>query len=468
MKRMSVILGLSVLLHFPVGAAEDRKPNIVHIILDELGYYELSHMGHPIMKTPNIDRLATEGTRFTQFLAGASVCAPTRCSLLTGKHMGTASVRGNGGADPLVEGEETIASVLKRAGYATGGFGKWGVGARGTSGVPEKHGFDVFFGYYDQVHAHTYFPKYLIRNSEEVPQPGNTGDTKQGGTFAQYEIFKESMQFMRDHRDEPFFLYLPWTPPHGHWGIPEDEPSLALYKDKKWPSAAPLYATMVNMIDRQVGEIRALLEELGLADNTIVFFTGDNGGSEYFKTKEHPRGFFGPNVDPKTGVEFRGGKRNLYEGGLRVPAIAWWPGKIPAGRVSDHLGYFPDILPTYAELVGEEVPEGINGISILPELLGREGQKQHKYLFWGGAVREGNWKAIKTPKRTWELYDLSKDISETIDVAEEYPEVLARLIAYAEEANSKTPKGVIYDQELAGKDRMYNDAMAERYKNKKK
>jgi len=449
------------------GVQSAEKPNIVHIILDELGYYELSHMGHPVMKTPNIDRLAAEGTRFTQFLAGASVCAPTRCSLLTGKHMGTATVRGNGGADPLYEGEETIASVLKRAGYATGGFGKWGVGARGTSGVPEKHGFDVFFGYYDQVHAHTYFPKYLIRNSEEVPQPGNTGNPAKGETFAQYEIFNESMQFIRDHKDEPFFLYLPWTPPHGHWGIPEDEPSLALYNDRKWPSSAAKYATMVNMIDRQVGEIRALVEELGLADNTLIFFSGDNGGSEYFKTKEKPRGFFGPNVNPKTGVQFRGGKRNLYEGGLRVPAIAWWPGKIEAGRVSDHLGYFPDILPTYAELAGVEVPEGINGISILPELLGKEGQQQHKYLFWGGAVREGNWKGVKSRKGTWELYDLSGDISETNNLADEQPDVLARLMVYVEEANTKSRKGTVYDQELAEKDRYYTEEMKRRFQNKK-
>lgn len=228
---LTVLVGIA--LAGSLQAAE--KPNIVHIILDELGYYELSHMGHPIMKTPHIDRLAEEGTRFTQFLAGASVCAPTRCALLTGKHMGHATVRGNGGGDPLLPGEETIASVLKRAGYATGGFGKWGIGARGTSGVPEKHGFDVFFGYYDQMHAHTYFPKYLIRNSEEVPQPGNTGNPVKGETFAQYEIFKESMQFIRDHKNEPFFLYLPWTPPHGHWGIPRTNLPSRCTRTKRGP-----------------------------------------------------------------------------------------------------------------------------------------------------------------------------------------------------------------------------------------
>src|SRR3954469_7805297 len=195
--------------------AQTCPPNIVYLIIDELGYYELSCMGHPEHRTPNIDRLASEGVRFTQCLAGGPVCAPTRCALLTGKHAGHMTIRANGGFDPLREGEETLGSVLKKAGYATGGFGKWGNGGRGTSGVPEKHGFDVFFGYYDQVHAHTYFPKYLIRNSQEVPLEGNTGNPKEEKTFSQYRIFEESKNFIRANKDKPFFAYLPWTPPHG-------------------------------------------------------------------------------------------------------------------------------------------------------------------------------------------------------------------------------------------------------------
>lgn len=443
------------------GASADSpaKPNIVHFIIDELGYYELSCMGHPDLRTPNIDKLAGDGIRFTQMLAGSSVCAPTRCALMTGKHMGHASVRGNDGSSPLLPGEETIATVLKRAGYATGGFGKWGIGARGTSGVPEQHGFDVFFGYYDQTHAHTYYPRYLIRNSAEVPLPGNTGDPKVGQTFSQYPIFNESKAFIRANKDRPFYLYLPWTPPHGHWGMPEDDPSFALYKDRAWPEDGRIYAAMVHMVDRQLGEIRALLDELGLADNTLILFTGDNGGSPYFKTKEHAQGLFGPNVDPKTGTAFRGGKRSLYEGGLRVAAIACWPGHIQPGRVSNHPCYFPDILPTFAELVEAKAPEGIDGISLLPELLGRE-QPQHRYLYWElgtqTAIRMGQWKAYRgSTKQPWELYDLSSDISEAKNVAAQNPTLLDRMMTFAAEARTPPVSGEIHDRELAGKDRDY-------------
>ena len=442
------------------------KPNIIYLISDELGYYELSCMGHPQLRTPNLDRLAAEGTRFTQFMAGGNVCAPTRCTLLTGKHTGHATVRNNGGFDPLLPGEETIGSVLKRAGYATGGFGKWGVGGRGTSGVPEQHGFDVFFGYYDQVHAHTYFPRYLIRNSEEVPLAGNTGNPNAGETFSQYRIFEETKQFIRDHRNGPFFAYLAWTPPHGLWGMPESDPSWQLYQDKPWSRNAKTYAAMVNLVDRELGEIRVLLKELGIADNTLIIFSGDNGGDPYFADKKHPRGFFSPNVNPKTGVPFRGGKGDFYEGGLRVPVIAHWPGHIAAGRVSEYLGYFPDWLPTLAELAGADVPKDADGLSIVPELFGEPAagrpQAQHTYLYWedaaSAAVRMGPWKAIRPGggKGHWELYDLSTDISETRNVAGQHPDVLNQLKALAAEAHVPMPKGEIHDRALIEKDRRYN------------
>ena len=489
---LAAIVGLTGCIEEETAVPAQTKPNIIYIILDELGYYELSCMGHPDIKTPNIDRLAAEGTRFTQFLAGSSVCAPTRCVLLTGKHTGHSTVRTNQGATPLLSGEETIGSVLKRAGYATGGFGKWGVGGRGTSGVPEEHGFDVFFGYYGQVHAHTYFPRYLIRNSVEVPLPGNTGNPAEGETFSHYRIFDEAMAFIRANASSasttsttsaasassgqassgqavsaqaaPFFCYLPWTPPHGYWGFPKDDPAWALYKDKEdWPKNAREYAAMVSMIDRQLGEIRELLEELGIADNTLIVFSGDNGGSEYFKSKDRPAGFFGPNVNPRTGVRFRGGKRNFYEGGLRVPAIACWPGKIEAGRVSDHLGYFPDLLPTFAEVAGAQVPEDIDGISILPELLGKGTQKQHEYLYWEDnsfrAVRMQNWKAVRRIRgdHPWELYDLSQDIIEANNVADKFPEILAKLEEFAEKAHTPVKEGEIYNQKLVDKDRNYYD-----------
>ena len=215
------------------------------------------------------------------------MCAPTRCCLLTGKHSGHTSVRSNGGGTPLRAGEETIASILKARGYATGGFGKWGCGGRDSTGVPEKHGFDVFFGYYDQVHAHTYYPPYLIRNSEEVKLEGNNGGTA-GKTYSHYVIHEEAMKFIRENAKEPFFAYLPYTPPHGNFDIPDSDPAWALYKDKPWPEDARRYAAMVTMVDRQMGEVLALLKELGIEKNTLIFFSGDNGGADYFKSKEYP------------------------------------------------------------------------------------------------------------------------------------------------------------------------------------
>ncbi|UCG58437.1 MAG: arylsulfatase [Phycisphaerales bacterium] len=444
-----------------------RRPNIVLVVLDELGYYELSCMGHPLLETPNIDIAAKQGMRFTQMLAGGPVCAPTRCCLMTGKHLGHASVRRNSGENAIRPEDVTVADVLRRGGYATGGFGKWGLGGRGTTGVPEKHGFDVFFGYYDQVHAHTFFPAYLIRNSEEVPLEGNTGALYEGETFSHHLIFEETMKFIRRNRDRPFFCYCPWTPPHGLWGLPEDEPSWRKYKDKEWDAGysmkkddAQRYAAMVNMVDRQIGQIIDLLKELRIDNNTIVFICGDNGGNTYFKNQTHPHGFFGPNVDPDTGKVFRGRKGLLYEGGLRIPFIARWPGRIRAGTVTDHLGYFPDIMPTLAEIAELKCPGNIDGISIVPTLLGDklagQAQEKHEYLYWefGGqtAVRWGDWKAYKPRKGPWELYDLSKDVEEQQNVAAKYPDTLGKMMTYAEQAHEEHVPGEILDRELCMKD----------------
>ncbi len=438
-----------------------ERPNIVYVMADELGYYELSCMGHPNIRTPRIDRLAREGIRFTQALAGSSLCAPTRCVLMTGKHSGHTSVRTNGGGTPLRAGEETVASVLGRAGYATGGFGKWGCGGRGSTGVPEKHGFDVFVGYYDQVHAHSYYPAYIVRNSEEVPLAGNRGG-RSGKTYSHYVIVEEAKKFIRASRDRPFFCYLPVTPPHDMFDIPESDPAWKLYAEKDWPLEARRYAAMVSMVDRQVGEVLDLLAELDLDRKTIVFFCGDNGGNDYFRDAEHPRGFHGPNVDPRTGVAFRGRKGNLYEGGLRVPMIVRWPGRIAPGRVSDLLWYFPDVLPTLAELAGADAPPDVDGMSIVPELLGEDAagrkQAQHEYLYWelGGqiAVRVGSLKAIR-PRRdaAWELYDLSRDISERNDLAAERPEALSRMKALAAKAHEPAREGVFHHGEIHERDR---------------
>lgn len=446
---MKHALSFIALLLAGLHRAEAAKPNVVYIMADELGYYEPGFMGGTTIKTPNLDRMAKEGVVFRNLFAGSSVCAPTRCSFLTGKHSGHTSVRSNGGGTPLRGDETTIASILKPLGYATGGYGKWGCGGRDSTGVPEKHGFDEFLGYYDQVHAHTYFPPYLIRNSEEVPLAGNRGGSG-GQTYSHYVIHEAAVKFIRAHKDKPFFAYLPYTPPHGNFDIPDSDSAWALYKDKPWTEPARRYAAMVTMMDRHVGEVLALLKELGLDENTLVFFSGDNGGADYFTSAEHPRGIHGANRHPQTGAEYRGKKGTLYEGGLRVPFIARWPGKIEPGRVSEYLGYFPDILPTVAEVTGAKAPADVDGISILPELVGEKAagraQPQHEYLYWEinqwTAIRQGPWRAVR-PKvnAAWELYDLAADPSESKDIAKTNPSVLAKLTALAEKAHEPVREG---------------------------
>jgi len=457
--KIKITLTLLLLSCGTVFADEEKTPNIVYIMMDEWGYFESSAMEHPILKTPNIDKIAAEGMRFTQLLAGGNVCAPTRSTLMTGLHTGHTTVRSNGSRAPLPVGEPTLARMLKSAGYSTGGFGKWGLGDRGTTGVPENQGFDVFFGYYHQVHAHTYYPRYLLRNSKQIYLPGNTNDYHQGETFSHSLIHKEGLQFIRDHgsKKKPFFAYLAWTPPHGQWGMPKDDPAWLKYKDKVWDAKnqlgehdAQMYAAMVEMVDRQIGEIAQLLKELEIDKNTIIFICGDNGGQDYFKTKQHPHGFLAPNLNPKTGVRFRGGKGNFYEGGLRVPFIVRWPGKIREGSVSNHLGYFPDVMPTLAELTGANARNDTDGISFAPTLLGKSDQEQHEFLYWQDpkweAVRMGDWKAVRSKKRTsFELYDLSKDLGELNNVAKSNPDIMKQMKAFSQGSISPLRVGEVLD-----------------------
>lgn len=417
------------------------KPNVIYMMLDEIGYFELSSMGHEILKTPNVDRLATEGMRFTQCLAGGPVCGPTRCVLLTGKHMGHCQMRANSGGTPITADEFTLGEMFKSAGYATGGFGKWGIGDTGTTGAPELHGFDLFYGYYHQVHAHSYYPEYLVRNGRKETLEGNTGDPHEGKIFSQYLIHNEAMDFIRRNRDRPFFCYLPYTLPHGLWGMPEDDPSWLLYKDMKLggkgqrrASDPNVYAAMVHLADRYVGEIMKLVKDLAIDDNTIIVFSGDNGGQAYFKDADHPRGVFEPNS-----TVFRGGKGSLLEGGLRVPYLVRWPGSIRPGSVTDHLCYFADVMPTLAEAAGAKLPAGLDGISFLPTLLGKGEQKRHEFLYWEYlgqvAVRRNNWKAYMSRKQRWQLFNLDADSLEEKDLASEHPEILMEMIDYAKSAH---------------------------------
>ena len=448
-------------------AAPARLPNIVYIMSDEIAYYELGHMGNPYLKTPRIDGMVKDGIRFTHAFAAAPVCAPLRCNLMTGKHAGHASVRANDGGTPLRSDEATIASLLKEKGYATGGFGKWGAGGRDSTGVPEKHGFDIFFGYYDQVHAHSFYPPYLVRNSEEVKLPGNEGG-RTGQSYSHYAIMEEGLRFIRSNKDKPFFCYFPITPPHGMYDIPGGDPAWKQYqnedwiKDEKIPQDVKNYAAMVTMVDNNVGQVLDLLEELKLTNNTIVFFTGDNGGQDRFRNGDHPRGFFSPNKDPRSGVEFRGGKGSLYEGGLRIPFLVQWPGRIRGGQVRDLMFAQYDILATLTELAGARTPKDTDGISILPTLLGEEaaGHKQatHPPFYWEfgnmQAVRLNNWKGVHIRnKQSWELYNLKEDISETTNLAIKHPEVIARMNKIIAESHEPARPGTYTTRERHERDR---------------
>lgn len=441
---------MMIAVSFSSAYAVKEKPNIIYIMADEFGYYQPGFMGAKIIKTPNMDRLASEGIIMTNMLAGNASCSPTRCSLLTGKHPGHASIRSNGGFSIRAE-EETIAEMLKKQGYATGGFGKWGIGGRGSEGVPEKNGFDVFFGYYNQSHAHSYYSPYLIRNSVEVPQEGNKGGLK-GQTYSAYVIHDEAKKWIREHAREPFFAYLPYTLPHGPFAIPDNDPSFDIYKGKGLDKDDLLYAAMVTLLDTQIGEIVSLLNELGIEKNTLIMFSGDNG---YGKT-------MGGNKDPNSAFEFRGEKSNLYDGGIRVSFFARWPEKIPGGRSSNHLCYFPDVMPTIAEAISAKIPTGLDGLSILPTLLGEKivGQKQaqHDFLYWEHqnwmALRQNDWTLVKPPKsKEWELYNLADDPEQKNDLASKNLEMLKKLKALAEKAHEPQREGVYATHELDARDK---------------
>jgi arylsulfatase A-like enzyme len=429
--------------------AEPRQPNILFILADDLGYGDLGCYGQKQIQTPNIDRLAVEGMRFTQCYAGSTVCAPSRCALMTGLHTGHGTVRGNA-LVPLRPEDLTVAELLHQANYATTLIGKWGLGEPGSTGIPNRKGFDYFFGYLNQVHAHNYYPDFLWRNQEKVPLAGNVVKNNLATQRAQYshDLFtKEALDFL-DHRkrltpDKPFFLYLAYTIPHANnergraEGNGMEVPSDAPYSDKPWPQAQKNHAAMITRLDADVGKLLERLKVHGLDEQTIIFFTSDNG--------PHKEGGADPKFFQSSGP-LRGHKRDLTEGGIRVPMIARWPGKIKAGTVSDQVWAFWDFLPTAAELAQTKVPPGVDGISIVPALLAKGEQKQHEFLYWefheGGsqqAVRMGNWKAIR-PKlgAPLELYDLKTDIGETSNIAGQHPDLVAKIEAYLKTARTES------------------------------
>ena len=400
------------------------KPNIVYILADDAGYGDLGCYGQADISTPCLDRMASEGTRFTRHYAGAPVCAPSRCSFLTGFHTGHTPVRGNWellpeGQMPLPEGTRTIAHILSEQGYETAVIGKWGLGGPGSSGEPNRMGFDHWFGYLCQRQAHSYYPDHLWRNGTRVDLDGTTYT---------HDLFTdEAMQWVSDHRKGPFFLYLAYTIPHANLEVPETAP----YTERDWPDEKKRYAAMMTRLDRDVGRILDLIADLGIEDNTLIIFTSDNG--------PHGEGGYHPSFFRSAGP-LRGMKRDLYEGGIRVPMIARWPGTVPAGRVSGHVSAFWDMMPTFAELAGAVPPGQSDGISMVRELTGRiKLQKRHDALYWefheqGGrqALLSGRWKAVRhdlrmRPGSLPELYDLAADPGEEKNIAEDNPDTAARL-----------------------------------------
>jgi arylsulfatase A-like enzyme len=419
--------------------ADPERPNIVFIMADDLGYGHLGCYGQDKIRTPNLDRLASEGIRFTDVYAGSCVCAPSRSVLMTGLHGGHTSVRGNSGGIGLEPDDITVAEVLKEAGYVTGVFGKWGLGDYGTDGVPWKQGFDEFFGYLHQFHAHFYYPEYLWNNDQRFPLEGNVDGLS--GRYTHDEIVVKALSFIERHRDQPFFLYIPFALPHFELLVPED--SLAEYAGAfpetpyegrgrgtgypfdyaKQPMPKAATAGMITRMDRSVGKILTLLRELGLEDHTIVFFTSDNGPAG----KASDPGFF------RAAGPFRGIKRSLFEGGLRVPMIVRWPGRIVPSAVDSTPWYFADVLPTLADIGGGMTPTGLDGRSVRTLFEGEDQPIEPRDFYWEfkgtAAVRSGDWKAVREmePNARVELYDLSRDPGETNDLARLNPEVAARL-----------------------------------------
>lgn len=448
----------------PANAGDAAKPNIIFIMADDLGYGDLGCYGQKLIQTPRLDRMAREGMRFTQFYAGCTVCAPSRSVLMTGQHMGHTYVRGNAGRQidiqSLRDKDVTVAEMLKQAGYATALCGKWGLGddAPGNQGLPNDQGFDFFYGYLNQVHAHNYYPEFLWMNKKKIPLRNEVVRNGRGyggfvGGYATKRvdyshdlIMEQALSFVRENRRKPFFLYLALTIPHANnegtrgTGNGQEVPDYGIYADRDWPEPNKGYAAMVTRMDRDIGRLLDLLAELNIDRQTVVMFTSDNGPQ---KEGGQDVALFDSNGP------LRGMKRDLYEGGIRVPMIVRWPGTTPAGRVSDHIGYFGDLLATAAELARVVPPEPNDSISFVPTLRGQSSaQAKHRYLYWEfyeqgsrQAVRAGDWKAIRQPMlhgRT-ELYNLAEDLGEEHDVAAAHPEVVAKLESFMAEAHVPNP-----------------------------
>ncbi|WKN44881.1 arylsulfatase [Tunicatimonas pelagia] len=456
---LSGVLTLGLLSSFgQTPPSSPTFPNIVYILADDLGYGDLGCYGQGRIQTPNIDRLAQEGMRFLHHYAGSTVCAPSRCTLMTGQHTGHADIRGNNDNDAGIYSQTvTVAEILKKAGYHTAMIGKWGIGLENTPGNPNQQGFDFYYGYLDQILAHNYYPEFLLRNGQkeylnnEVTYVDSSHWSKGKGSYAvkkvdySHDLFiKEALQYIDNQQNAPFFLYLPLTIPHNNGEAPKGErqevPDLGLYTDRPYLTEAPApirqetkgYAAMITRLDKDVGQIMKRLKDRKMDNNTIVIFSSDNGPMPYH---HQFTAFFSSNA------QFSGYKMDLLEGGIRVPLIVRWPERVSAGSVSSHPSAFWDFLPTVADLVGQEYPAGVDGISFLPELMGKQ-QPKHEHLYWEyqnlQAVRMGPWKGIRTyPAKASpsviQLYNISEDISERINVADQHPDIVGQIASIMEQ-----------------------------------
>ncbi|MCB1085737.1 MAG: arylsulfatase [Verrucomicrobiae bacterium] len=465
MKPAAVFL-LAVALFVPISPLRSAdRPNVVFILADDLGYGDLGCYGQKTLSTPNLDRMAAEGLKFTRHYSGSTVCAPSRCVLMTGLHTGHCTVRGNG--DVLLKPEDlTVAEVLKEAGYATGCFGKWGVGHPPAHDDPNRQGFDEFFGYVNMHHAHNFFPEFLIRNGKVEPlrnqlraiwktEDRREGAPKEGSGIAERKIdyapdliANEALGFIEKHREEPFFVYFALNIPHANNEGGKDPngldgmevPDWGEFAAKDWPATEKGFATMMKRIDGYVGRVLETLHSLGLAEKTLVIFSSDNGAHQ---EGGHQVDFFDSNGP------LRGKKRDLYEGGVRAPTLAWWPGTITGGRETDHLSGFQDFLPTVAELAGVPLKSETDGFSLVPSLTGQGAQAKHEFLYWEfqeqggkrGLVTE-RWKLVrlntdKDPEGPVELYDLAADLGEEHDVSSRHPEVVTELLGKLNQSHRK-------------------------------
>jgi arylsulfatase A-like enzyme len=454
----------------PAQAAAGSKPNIIFVLADDLGYGDIGRFGQKLIQTPNLDRMAKEGITLTSFYAGSTVCAPSRSVLMTGQHTGRTWVRGNAGkgnfaAQTLRPQDVTVAELMKKAGYATALCGKWGLGELDSTGHPNQQGFDYFYGYLNQRHAHNFYPTFLVKNHypvklRNVPHPDWVKLAKEknypddGAGFAGKKvdyahdlIVNEALTWIDNNRKKPFFLYLALNVPHANneagrtLGNGQEVPDYGIYAKKDWPDPDKGQAAMITRMDRDLGRLMKKLRDYGIADNTLIIFTSDNG--------HHKEGGNNPDFFDANGP-LRGMKRNLTEGGIRVPTLAWWPGKITPGAISHHAAYFGDFMATAAELAGVKTPQNIQSVSFLPALLGQP-QKASEYLYWEfyeriakQAVRFDNWKAIRIPMHTGDvqLYDLTTDLGELFDVSAAHPETVARAKRYLDAAHVPNPNWV--------------------------